>query len=177
MENRHSHSLRPLRLALPIRSAFTLVELVVVLLVTGIFAALTAPAFVDSLMFHRVESAARRVKSDLELARSAARLKSVSRTVTFTGASYLIANVASLDNPAGTYSVDLSASPYFIDTVDVNFNNTTAITFDGYGVPSASGTIVLAAKSHQCTLTVHALTGQVSLASNHPHGGSAQVGQ
>ena len=34
----------------------------------GILTAVAAPTFFDSLLFHRVESAARRVKADLELA-------------------------------------------------------------------------------------------------------------
>ena len=60
------------------RCAFTFIELVIVLLVMGILTAVAAPKFFDSLLFHRVESAARRVKADLELARTQARLTSAS---------------------------------------------------------------------------------------------------
>ena len=46
--------------------AFTIIELVIVVLIMSIFAAVAAPTFLDSLLFHRVESAARRVKADLD---------------------------------------------------------------------------------------------------------------
>src|SRR4051812_6969357 len=94
------------------RCAFTIFELVIVLLIMGILTAVTAPTFFDSLLFHRVESAARRVKADLELARTQARLTSASQSITFANSAYTLSNTKALDNPNGLYSVDLKKQPY-----------------------------------------------------------------
>src|SRR6478735_8296484 len=86
-------------------SAFSIFELVIVCLIMSILGAVAAPTFFDSLLFHRVESAARRVKADLELARTQARLTSASQSVTFTGSVYTLSNTKSLDKPGSVYSV------------------------------------------------------------------------
>src|SRR3954469_19068278 len=86
--------------------AFSIFELVIVCLIMSILAAVAGPKFYDSLLFHRVESAARRVKSDIELARVQARLTSAAQTVTFSNSTYTLANVKSLDKPNSVYSLD-----------------------------------------------------------------------
>src|SRR5689334_17817856 len=115
------------------RCAFTILELVIVLLIMGILTAVAAPKFFDSLLFHRVESAARRVKADLELARTQARLTSASQSVTFTGSVYTLSNTKSLDKPGSVYSVDLKKEPYSLDSATPNFSNAATVSFDGYG--------------------------------------------
>jgi Tfp pilus assembly protein FimT len=151
-----------------------MIELVIVVMIMSILMAVAAPSFYDSLLFHRVESAARRVKIDLQLARNDARLKSATRSVTFSGASYTISGgVKSLDNPNVDYAVDLSASPYLMDAVVANFSNAAVVSFDGYGKPTSGGSIVLTAKNHTCTVWVDGTTGASSITSNHPHGGNA----
>jgi MSHA pilin protein MshC len=155
--------------------AFTIIELVIVLLVMGILTAVAAPKFFDSLLFHRVESAARRVKADLELARTQARLKSASQSVTFSNSAYTISNTKSLDKPGAIYSVDLKKQPYLLDSATPNFSNAATVSFDGYGTPSSGGTIVLVTKSHSCTITLNGTTGDVTITSSHSGGRSAQV--
>jgi Tfp pilus assembly protein FimT len=151
-----------------------MIELVIVIMIMSILMAVAAPTFYDSLLFHRVESAARRVKADLELARNYARLKSATRSLTFSGASYTISGgLKSLDNANVNYAVDLSASPYFMDTVVANFSSAVVVSFDGYGKPSSGGSIVLTAKNHQCTVWVDATAGTVAITSSHPNGGNA----
>lgn len=157
------------------RPGFTIFELVVVLLIMGIFTAVTAPTFFDSMLFHRVESAARRVKADLELARSQARLTSATQTVTFTNSTYTISNTKNLDNPNYLYYVDLTKQPYVLDSAIANFSNLSKVSFDGYGTPSSGGTVVLKAKTHTCTVTVDATTGSVTITSSHSAGRTAQV--
>jgi Tfp pilus assembly protein FimT len=141
----------------------------------GILTAVAAPKFFDSLLFHRVESAARRVKGDLELARTQARLTSANQTVTFSSSTYTISNTKSLDNPSAVYSVDLKKSPYSLDSATPNFSNAAVVSFDGYGTPTSGGTVVLVAKSHTCTVTLNGTTGDVTITSSHPGGGTAQV--
>jgi type II secretion system protein H len=157
------------------RRAFTIFELVVVLMIMGIFTAVTAPTFFDSMLFHRVESAARRVKADLELARTEARLTSATRSITFSNSTYTISNTKSLDRPSSLYYVDLTQQPYWLDSATANFSNVATVSFDGYGTPSSGGTVVLKAKSHTCTVSVDSTSGNVTITSSHSGGRLAQV--
>lgn len=148
--------------------AFTLVELVIVVLVIGVLAAAATPAFLDSLMFHRVESAARRLKADLEQAQQMARLTSTGQSVTFTTSGYTLSNlIKSLDDPAAQYSVNLQEPPYELSSVTANFGGAQLITFDGYGKPSSGGSVVLTTKNHQCTVTLDATSGKAAISNNH----------
>jgi prepilin-type N-terminal cleavage/methylation domain-containing protein len=158
------------------RRAFTFVELVIVMLVMGIFAATAIPTFFNSLLFHRVETAARRVKADLELVRRTARLTSTEQVLTVTGMSYTTsAAVADLDRPTQAYSVNFSKSPYSLDVVAANFGGLTEVRFNGYGTPSNGGTVVLQARNYQCTVTLDGTTGQATITSNHPGGRTAKT--
>jgi type II secretion system protein H len=131
------------------RTGFTLVELVTTLIVLGILTAAAVPSFVSSLMYHRVESAAVRLKRDLELARQMAISKSTSYSLEFTSATaYRIPNLDSLDRVGQAYQVDLAAPPHSAEVASVDFGGTTTVTFNGYGVPTSDGTVVLRAGSH-----------------------------
>jgi type II secretory pathway pseudopilin PulG len=157
------------------RCAFTILELFVVILIMGILTAVAAPTFFDSLLFHRVESAARRVKADLELARTQARLTSASQSVTFANSAYTLSNVKSLDKPSAAYSVDLKKQPYSLDSATADFSSAATVSFDGYGTPTSGGTVVLVAKSHRCTVTLNGTTGDVTITSSHSGGRTAQI--
>jgi Tfp pilus assembly protein FimT len=141
----------------------------------GILTAVAAPTFFDSLLFHRVESAARRVKADLELARTQARLTSASQSVTFANSAYTLSNVKSLDKPSAAYSVDLKKQPYSLDSATADFSSAATVSFDGYGTPTSGGTVVLVAKSHRCTVTLNGTTGDVTITSSHSGGRTAQI--
>jgi len=150
------------------RGAFTFIELLIVVIVMGIFAAVAVPAVRDSLLFYRVESAARRVKADLRLAQQTARLTSSSQSITFNGTAYsMSAGVIDLDDPLDAYAVDLSASPYEIGSVAADFGGDTSVTFDGYGTPSSGGAIIITAPNHQCTVTLDGDTGDATISRNH----------
>jgi type II secretory pathway pseudopilin PulG len=158
------------------RAAFSMTELAIVVLIMSIFGAVAAPRFFDSLLFHRVELAARRVKSDLELVRHTARLTSTAQTLSVTGLTYSTsAAVTDLDRPAQAYSVDFSQPPYSLDALTANFGGLAAVSFDGYGMPSSGGTVVVQAKNHQCTVTLDSATGLISITSNHTGGRTAKV--
>jgi type II secretory pathway pseudopilin PulG len=147
-----------------------MIELVIVLLIMSILTAVAAPTFFGSLLLHRVESAARRVKADLELARTQARLTSASQSATFTnsaGTYALSLGIKSLDKPGAIYTVDLKKEPYKLTSATANFSGAPSVSFDGYGTPNSGGTVVLTAKSYQCTVTLNGVTGDVTITSNH----------
>lgn len=161
----------------PRRRAFSVVELVIVVLVTGVLAAVAVPVFVETLLFHRVESAARRIKSDLELVQTTARLTSTAQKLTVLGTTYSTGSaVTSFDRPGAVYSVDLAKEPYYLDVLAATFGGYTEVTFDGYGVPSSGGTIVVQAKNCRCTVTLDRTTGQVTITSGHTRGRRALAG-
>jgi prepilin-type N-terminal cleavage/methylation domain-containing protein len=164
--------------ALPFRgrAAFSLIELVIVMLITSILAAVAIPTFYDSLLFHRVESAARRVMSDLELVRQTARLTSSEQVFTVIGMTYTAsAAVTDLDRPGQTYTVDLSKSPYLLDVLAATFEGFTEVRFNGYGAPSSGGTVIVQARDHQCTVTLDGITGEITINSNHTRARHAKV--
>lgn len=157
------------------RCAFSVFELVIVIMVMGILGSVAIPTFFDSLLLHRIESAARRLKADLELARTQARLTSSNQTVTFANSVYTLSNTKSLDRPHLTYAVNLKKEPFLLDSATANFSNATVITFDGYGTPSSGGTVVLNVKNYQCTVTLNGTTGDVTISSAHSGNRSTQV--
>jgi Tfp pilus assembly protein FimT len=140
-------------------SAFTLVELALVLCIIGVIAALAAPRYGSAIARQRADGAASRIASDLAYARALARMTSASVTVTFNPSqrSYTIPTARNplLGTPA-PYSVDVSASPYqgamlggaataASSTMPStgSATGTFSLSFDGFGEPTAIGWVIV----------------------------------
>lgn len=138
-------------------------ELMVVLLVMGIVAAVATPTFYASLQYHEIETAARRLVLDLEHVRHSARIKSQPQKLTFTGdMTYTLSpGIASLKGSSQTYSVDLSQTPYGLEDVTLNLGGATEISFDGFGNASVGGTIVLVLGNQTRTITLNNSNGHI----------------
>ena len=94
-----------MRRSCQLRRAFSLIELLIVLLVIGILTSVAVPNWIDSMSIQRVESAARRIKQDIELIRRDALAKSTTRTFDFTNAStYILTGLKDLDHAGATYA-------------------------------------------------------------------------
>jgi type II secretory pathway pseudopilin PulG len=143
--------------------AFTLFELVVVVLILAIAAAVTVPRYADNLLKVRADAAARRVAADLATAQARAKAKSCGQAVTFTvppsGNRYQLDGVANPDRKSTTYIVDLAQPPYQVALGRVDFGGTTKVTFSGYGLPDRGGTIVVQCGKYTKTVMVDAGTG------------------
>lgn len=164
---RSASGLRPGTGRLPFagRPGVTLPELMTVVAVIGIFAAIAVPRYAESLARYRADSAARRVAADLEYARTAARSSSASRSVVFnTGAhSYSIGSVTALFRRPGAYQVVLTEEPYRSTLVSADFGGDATVVFNGFGVPDTAGTVVVRCGTTTKTITMEALTGKTTI--------------
>jgi type II secretion system protein H len=145
--------------------AFTLIELVVVLFIVGMLAAVAVPRFAGSAVRQRVDAAARRVAADLNLARRHAYQSSASQTVTFDVAAdrYKLAGMPDPDRPAVDYEVDLGDEPYQADLLSANFSGNAKVVFNAYGMPDFGGVVVVAVGDEQRTVNVDPDTGEAYL--------------
>jgi prepilin-type N-terminal cleavage/methylation domain-containing protein len=147
------------------QSAFSLVELSLSIAIIGISCAIVLPHWSNSIQNYQLSLAARRVAADIAWAQSIANSGSASVTISFDsiGSTYQILSNADPDHPAQTYTVNLAADPYHVTLSSVNFASATQLSFNGYGVPTNAGTIVLAAGGVQKTIGVDGVTGNVSI--------------
>lgn len=125
--------------------AISFIELVIVVMIIGILAGVSIPRYASFLSTQRVESAARKIKMDLQFAKNRARISSSNRIIEFDviNNSYRIVGMNDLNHKANEYQVFLDKPPYHAELVSADFNTTAKVTFDGYGVPDNNGTIVV----------------------------------
>lgn len=148
---------------------FTLIELVLVILIAGVMAALAVPRFANSMSSYQAQMAARRLAVDLEMARSLARARSADITVRFTTAThrYELVGLTLPDNPSKPYVVVLNNDPYKSQITALSLpgaSPASSLVFDGYGKPKLTGngsvTVRSGGKTH--TLTIDAGSGRVT---------------
>jgi len=141
--------------------AFTLVELLCVMIIFALMVGMAVPRFAGFLAVERAEATVRRVTADLALAQRRAAYKSMGVTVTFDLAanSYRVAGMDHPDHPGQPYIVPLGAEPYGATLVSANLGGDAALTFNGYGNPDSGGTIVITVGGRTKTITVDATAG------------------
>ena len=159
-----------------------MVELVVVLLVIGIMAAVAMPRFSRMTSRFHVEAAARRIVADLNQVRARAITvgSSTGEHVSFYPATdrYRMVGDPDPDHPNNEYWVEFAKTSYPVDLVSATFTNTQGVTslvgvkYDLHGLPEsgsataaplASGAIVVASGSQQRTVVIDPVTGKASV--------------
>lgn len=146
------------------RRAFSLLELVLVLVILGIAAAIAVPRHAAALARYRAQTCARRVEADLARARSLAQETSSDQAVVFDPAAdcYTLAGWDDPDRPGQPYTVALGGDPHRADLVAASFGSGSTVTFNGYGLPQDGGTVTVQAGDYAWTVSVDGETGEVT---------------
>jgi len=136
--------------------AFTLVELVMVLAIAALLAAIAGPRYANSMALYRGQMAANRIAADIALAQRIAKTSSAGETITFTlgSNSYSLPAISGLTPGSSSYTVNIAATPFLASFVSITLGSGTSLTFDRFGQPSCGGTIVVQAGNSQRTITI-----------------------
>ncbi len=151
------------------RRAFTLIEVLLVVGILGITAAIAIPRVGGSLEYQRVDGAARMLAADLELARRNAMTTSTTQRFTYRAGAVPEYEIEGMDNPSRpgeSYIVRPSRQGFNVEFVSVAFGSDAepaTIEFDMYGAPDSAGTVTLRAGAHTRVITVGAISGSVEV--------------
>jgi type II secretion system protein H len=144
------------------RRGYTLLELIIVVVILGVIAAIAAPRLAMSAESKRVHTAAKRLAADLGTARTSAMATSSPRTVTIslTDAKYSISNISDIDRMGMQYMVDLGRDPYGVTVDSMTAGTGGVIVFNASGGVSRGGTIVLRRGDERRNVVIDPSTGK-----------------
>ena len=144
-------------------SGFSLIELVLVLAIISVLAAIAVPKYANSLARYRADAAARRMAADLNYARQHARSTSASVTVWVrpSNNNVKIIDVPDPDQPASLHTTTpLADAPYHAEIVSSDFGGDVLIIFDGYGYPDSGGSAVVTVGAESRTVVLNPDSGK-----------------
>jgi prepilin-type N-terminal cleavage/methylation domain-containing protein len=130
--------------------AFSLIELLMVMTMVGLFAVLSVPRFNEIRSALKAKGAAKKMMADLRYAQSAAMGRNTNVTVFFndSGHSYYAryedGNYLTDPFSGGNFSVSLDSDPQFRGAVfNSSFNGTHSLKFDRVGRPYDANNVIL----------------------------------
>jgi prepilin-type N-terminal cleavage/methylation domain-containing protein len=143
--------------------AYTLIELLIVLMIIAILAAAGAPKFADSITHFRLEAVAQRIAGDLRYARRTAQETSAAVTVSFDVGTnkYTVSGATDINRRGQTLEFSLAETEYDCVLVSATFGASSTLSFNVHGQPSNSGSIVVSCGGETRTITVNDV-GQVA---------------
>ncbi|MBX3358940.1 MAG: prepilin-type N-terminal cleavage/methylation domain-containing protein [Phycisphaeraceae bacterium] len=145
--------------------AFTVFELVIVLSLAAVLAAVALPRFAAATARYRADLAAQRMAMDIERVRVASRISSRDITISFLsgGRGYTVSGEASLDKPGQGYEIVLTGEPYHASIQSVDFGGSNVILFNYMGVAKSSGEVIVAAGGERRRVLFDSTTGTTSI--------------
>jgi len=146
----------------PLSKGFSLIELLVMLTILGLLAAVASTKIFDISTSVRVSSAINKINSDIELVKEMALAKHKTMSITYnkTTDEYIIREGSSIMNeyPGSNNGIITLSEGIFsgVDITQVNINGSNKITFDKWGNVLNNGTITL---NDNHTISIDKLTG------------------
>lgn len=152
---------RPLSSPGRLRSAFTLVELVIVVMLLGVLAGIAAPKYTDALAAVNLDAASKRLAADIRRARAHAIDTGQRVEMTFepVADTYFCSQLTDPSRPDQV--LDVTTANLF-DGVQIqvaNFVVAGTLAFDWRGQPDGPGTVVLSAGGMMSTVSIGELGG------------------
>ncbi len=123
--------------------------------ILAIVGGIVAPRYTSSLTHQKAEAAARRIAADLSYAQRRARFSSSAQTVTFDLQAHAYSGAG--------LSVRLADDPYQAMILEAKFGDEDHVAFDGFGVPSNGGTIVIQVGNREKTIMLDGDSGRVTI--------------
>lgn len=144
---------------------FSLIELVLVLAIVSVVALMAVPRYGQAMSRYQLDLAARRLAHDLHLARDQARVTGQQCTIEFLvdDSQYTLSGVSDPDHATRSYCVRLGAEPYKATMVLADFGGDEGTAFNGFGLPTAGGSVVLECGGLEKSVVLDGQTGEVTL--------------
>lgn len=138
-----------------------MLELVTVIVIIGVLAAIATPRYASALSRYRAQSAAQRIALDLQLVRDRAAATGRQGLIDFdlTTDSYKL-TLPNSDGTSESQQVSLAADPYAADIVSITPKGATTVTVNGFGIVETQVAIVLAASTSSWSVTIHSGAGR-----------------
>jgi len=149
----------------PKKSGFSLIEIVMVLAIVGLFSSVAVSRYANSVTRYRADAAARRIVMDLAYAQQHACATSSDTTASFnvgTGQLRLI-DVPALDDPSSDYATHLQDDPYRVVIDSVDFGGDADLVFNGFGIPDSGGFVQIIIGTELRIVNVDSTSGKATI--------------
>ena len=147
------------------RRAYSLVELLIVIVIMGIMAGVAMPMVGNAIEERHVTASAMQIKADLEAARSYAVSTSSAQSLRFNAIAegYTWSGMNDPDRPGRPYKIDLSADQYASELISADFGGDGDVVFDMHGMADSDGEIIVRAGALQLRVLLDGVTGEVTV--------------
>ena len=127
--------------------AFTLIELVMVIVIMSVMAAITIPRFASASNRYRVDAAVQQILADVNMTAAVANRASATRTISFDPDSdnYTLVGQTSPVNPAEDWVIQLGVEPFGVNLARVTFGADDDLPISGHGLLAESGELTVTA--------------------------------